>query len=132
MDLVLDTSAAIAVLLNEPSKPALIKRTKGAELLAPISLPIEIGNAFSAMFKRGRLSLKQAEHAFVAYRQIPVQLVDVDVEASLALASELGIYAYDAYMLESAQRYRAALLTMDVGLRAAAVRIGVKTLEVSE
>lgn len=132
MDIVLDTSAAIAVLLNEPSKPALIKRTEDAELLAPISLPIEIGNAFSAMFKRGRLTPEQAELAFTAYRQIPVQLVDVDMEASLDLASSLNIYAYDAYMLECAQRYRASLLTLDAGLRAAAERIDVMTLEVSQ
>lgn len=132
MDIVLDTSAAIAVLLNERSKSALIKRTEDAELLAPISLPIEIGNAFSAMFERGRLTLEQAERAFAVYRQIPVQLVDVDMEASLDLASDLSIYAYDAYMLDCAQRYRASLLTLDAGLRAAAIRVGVKTLEVSE
>lgn len=131
MDIVLDTSAAIAVLLNEPSKPALIKRTEDAELLAPVSLPIEIGNAFSAMFKRNRLTLEQAERAFSMYRQIPVQLVDVDMDASLDLANELNIYAYDAYMLECAQRYRASLLTLDAGLRAAAERVDVKTLEVS-
>ena len=132
MDVVLDTSAAIAVLLNEPSKPALIKRTDDAELMAPISLPIEIGNAFSAMFRRGRLTLEQAERAFAAYRKIPVQLVGVNMEASLNLASELGIYAYDAYMLECAQRYRASLMTLDAALRAAAERIDVRILEVSE
>ena len=54
------------------------------------------------------------------------------MEASLDLASDLNIYAYDAYMLECAQRYRAALLTLDAGLRSAAERIDVKTLEVSE
>ena len=132
MDVVLDTSAVIAVLLNEPSRSVLIKRTEDAELLAPISLPIEIGNAFSAMFKRERLTVEQADRAFAAYRQIPVKLVDVDMEASLVLASELTIYAYDAYMLECAQRYRASLLTLDAGLRTAAERVDVKTLEVSE
>lgn len=132
MDIVLDTSAAIAVRLNEPSKWALIKRTEDAELLAPVSLPIEIGNAFSAMFRRRRLTTDQAERAFAAYRYIPVQLVDVDMEASLDLASELNIYAYDAYMLECAQRHRAPLLTLDARLRAAAERVDITTLEVSE
>ena len=126
MDVVLDTSAAIAVLLNEPSKPTLIKRTDDAELMAPISLPIEIGNAFSAMFRRDRLTLEKAERAFAAYRRIPVQLVDINMEASLILANELGIYAYDAYMLECAQRYRASLLTLDAALRAAAERIDIR------
>jgi predicted nucleic acid-binding protein len=90
MDVVLDTSAAVAVVLNERSKGALVARTEEAELIAPTSLPIEIGNAFSAMFKRGRLSLEQALRAFAHYRRIPVQLVDIDMDASLGLADALA------------------------------------------
>jgi predicted nucleic acid-binding protein len=132
MDVVLDTSAAVAVVLNERSKGALVARTEEAELIAPTSLPIEIGNAFSAMFKRGRLSLEQALRAFAHYRRIPVQLVDIDMDASLGLADALGIYAYDAYMLDCAQRHRAVLLTLDAGLRLAASRADVRVLEVIE
>ena len=130
MDVILDTSVAIAVVLNEPRKQALIKRTDEAELLAPMSLPIEIGNAFSAMFKRGRISLDQANQAFAAFRRIPVRLADIDMKASLDLSHSLGIYAYDAYMLECAQRHRAAILTLDPGLKAAAERVEVRVLEV--
>ncbi len=132
MDVVLDTSAAVAVILNEPRKKVLVQRTEDAELLAPMSLPIEIGNAFSALFKRGRLSLEQANRAFAMYRRIPVQLVDIDMETSLDLANALGIYAYDAYMLDCAQRHRAALLTLDAGLKSAAARADVRVLEVIE
>ena len=122
---------AVAVILNEPSRKVLVERTEDADLLAPISLPIEVGNAFSAMFKRGRLSLEQANLAFAMYRRIPVQLVDIDMETSLELASSLDIYAYDAYMLDCAQRHRAALLTLDAGLRAAAETADVRVLEVT-
>jgi predicted nucleic acid-binding protein len=55
--LVVDTSTVIAVIANEPEKPLLIAKTQGYELLAPHSLGWEVGNAFSAMIKRGRITL---------------------------------------------------------------------------
>ena len=61
MNLVVDTSVIIAVIANEPEKPALVARTQGTELFAPRSLHWEIGNAFSAMLKRQRITLEQAQ-----------------------------------------------------------------------
>jgi predicted nucleic acid-binding protein len=49
MEFVVDTSVIIAVIVNEPSKPALIRATQGVDLLAPSSVHWEIANAFSAM-----------------------------------------------------------------------------------
>jgi len=49
MELVVDTSAIIAVLVREPLRAALIDVTAGADLLAPPSVHWEVGNAFSAM-----------------------------------------------------------------------------------
>ena len=43
MSCVIDTSAIIAVLLSEPERAALIRATKGAELVAPASVHWEIG-----------------------------------------------------------------------------------------
>src|SRR5437763_8514880 len=54
MDIVADTSAIIAVIANEPEKSALVAHTQGADLFAPLSIPWEVGNAFSAMLKRQR------------------------------------------------------------------------------
>lgn len=132
MDYVLDTSAVLAVVLNEPAKQVLVRRTAAAAFVAPISLPIEVGNAFSAMFKRGRLALDQAVQAFESFRHIPVRLAEIDYDASLQIAQSLGIYAYDAYMLECAQRHRVSLLTLDEGLRTAAERIGVEVVGVMQ
>ncbi len=84
------------------------------------------------MFKRGRLSLDQAEVALEAFQRIPIQLVEIDLEASLALAYDLDIYAYDAYMLDCAKRHRSPLLTLDEGLRNAATKAEIKVLEVEE
>lgn len=42
-------SVIIAVIANEASKRKLIEITKDTELVAPVSLHFEIGNALSAM-----------------------------------------------------------------------------------
>ena len=46
-EVVIDTSALIAVLTAEPARERLIARTQGAELLAPGSVHWETGNALS-------------------------------------------------------------------------------------
>lgn len=61
-----------------------------------MSLSIEIGNVFSATFKRGRLLSKEAQRAIAQYRRIPVQFVEIDMDASLGLADAFGIFASDA------------------------------------
>jgi predicted nucleic acid-binding protein len=127
---VLDASAVIAVITNEVHRPALIQLTEGAELLSPWSLPIEIGNAFSAMFKRKRISLDQAKAAVKAYQQIPIRLLDIDLMRSLEISHDLGIYAYDAYLIDCGLQNRAPLLTVDKGLQDAARRAGVEVPEV--
>jgi predicted nucleic acid-binding protein len=50
MDIVIDTSALIAVIVAEPERDKIIELTTGNTLIGPGSIPWEIGNAFSAMF----------------------------------------------------------------------------------
>ena len=127
---VVDTSAVIAVLLNEPEKDRLVELTVGADLVAPQSFHWEVGNAFSAMFKRGRLGVKEAVKAMQEYRKIPIQLVDVDIVAALRLAEKKKLYAYDAYFVLCAETCKAPLLTLDGPLANAAVESEVTVLEV--
>ena len=42
----------------------------------------------------------------------------------------LNIYAYDAYILDCAIRYKASLLTLDKKLQSAAQKIKIATMEV--
>ena len=132
MDIIIDTSAIIAVIANEPEKSALVAATEGAELLAPASVHWEIGNAFSAMLKRQRISLEQAQKALAVYQKIPIRFLDVDLEQALSLSSEHGIYAYDAYLIACAQAQRAPLLALDRGLIHAAKQAGVSVVEVQK
>ncbi len=130
MDLVVDTSVIIAVITNEKHKKKLIRVSKGADLIAPQSLHWEVGNAFSAMFKRRRISLEKAQEALLSYNQIPIRFLDVSLDRALELASSLELYAYDAYFIECARKYKAPLLTLDTGLLEAAKRSGIQPLEV--
>jgi predicted nucleic acid-binding protein len=132
VELVVDTWVIIAVIANEPEKPALVEQTTGATLLAPASVHWEIGNAFSAMLKRKRIALEQANAAVQVFHTIPIRWLDVDLEDALALAAQLDIYAYDAYIIAAAQKQKCPILALDGGLIHAAKVAGVPVLEVSE
>ena len=73
MEVVVDTSAIIAVLLGESHRDRIIRQTEGADLIAPETLHWEIGNAFSAMFKQGRFDVEGAIEALKRYDAIPIQ-----------------------------------------------------------
>ncbi len=131
MRIVVDTSILVAVIANQPTKRDLIQATRGAALLAPASVHWEVGNAFAAMLKRKRVKLIQVRRALEAYADIPIRFVDVSLPASMELADELGIYAYDAYVLACAQEQRAPLLTLDRGLLRAGTKLDIEIMEFS-
>lgn len=132
MEVVVDASVLIAVITNEEEKEKLVEITSETELIAPLSVHWEIGNAFSALLKRRRLTLEEALQAIEIYLQIPVRFVEVELTESLELADELGLYAYDAYLLRCAAKYRLPLLTLDHQLIQAAKEKKLQVLEVAE
>ena len=130
MKYVVDASTIIAVIANEPEKEKLIEITKGADLLTPASIHWEIGNAFSAMIKRGRVSLEKAQQAIEIYKQIPIRFTEVELEDTLEIVAEQGIYAYDAYLIRCAIKYKSALITLDHKLAQVAQEMNVAVVEV--
>lgn len=131
MYLVADTSIIIAVIANEPQKPLIVQKTQSVELIAPFSLKWEIGNAFSAMVKRGRITLAQAKTAIDIYSKLPILKVEVDLKKALEIVDQQKVYAYDAYMIVCAMSYNCPLLTLDSGLLYAAKAAGVTVEEIS-
>lgn len=131
MELVIDTSALLAVLLGEPERAALITLTQSATLLTPGSVPWEVGNGLIAGFRRKRLSARQVRDAWTSFERIPLRLVDVAVPTALGLAEQLGVYAYDAYIMEAARARRVPLLALDGRLRTAAAKLGLEVWEVT-
>lgn len=130
MPITVDTSAVLAVLLNEPERPAVLTATRRATLEAAESLPWEIGNALVALRRRRVASTTAIRQAWTDFSAIPIRYIATDVDAALQLAVAHGLYAYDAYVIEAARSSGNPLLSLDRRQVAAARDAGVEVLEV--
>ncbi len=65
--MVIDTSAIIAVMANEPEKQAILEYVADSIPIVPRSVHWEIGNALSRMFKRGRITIAESKVALSEY-----------------------------------------------------------------
>jgi predicted nucleic acid-binding protein len=130
MDIVIDTSALLAVIVAEPERDRIVELTSGHTLIGPGSIPWEVGNAFSAMLKQRRIRIEEAHRGLAILNRIPLRYVSVDLAHALSLAAQTHTYAYDAYFLDCAARHSAPLLTLDGPLRRAAAKVGVSLMEV--
>jgi len=83
MDVAIDTSALIAVIVGEPERNRIVEFTTGNRLIGPGSIPWEIGNAFSAMFKQNRLTLDEAQKGLVIFESIPLRYIKPDFANAL-------------------------------------------------
>jgi len=117
MDILLDASAIMAVILNEPNKDTVINQTKNAMLVSPEVISFEIGNALISLFKRHKLTEEKLLEAYKNYATIPIRNIKVDIEKALKIACKYKIYAYDAYYLEIAYRLKIPLITFDATMK---------------
>ena len=129
VEIVIDTSAILAVVGEQPEKAGLVRLTRGAILVAPASVHWEVGNALSAMFKRRAIGIKEAFQLLDAYAEIPIRMAEVGLKQAVELSGRLNVYAYDAYVLACAINQRAPLLTLDGGLRERARELKLDVLE---
>ena len=129
MKIVADTNTFLAVALCEPEKEALTLAVAGHHLVAPEVLPFEIGNALTAMVKKKALEPKYCRDAWDAVASIPVELCQTDMAAALDIAISFNTYAYDAYFLECALRFRAPLLTLDRRMKRIASDLRIEIVE---
>ena len=129
MKIIADTSTFIAVALNEPEKGKIIELTEDHDLIAPDVLPLELGNALTAMMKKKALKKEEVVSAWEIVQQIPVDLRHTNIRSALSIAIRFNLYAYDAYFLECAQNLRSPLLTLDLGMQRVAREIGISILE---
>jgi predicted nucleic acid-binding protein len=130
VEIVIDTSALLAVIALEPERAELIRLSQGATLIAPSSIHWEIGNALSAMFKRKAIELDDALKILDAYAAIPIRLVDPPLQQAARLSQELNICAYDAYVIACAINQRAPILSLDHVLKERARSLKLAILEV--
>jgi predicted nucleic acid-binding protein len=130
MEIIIDTSAILAVVALGPERSELIRLTRGATLVAPSSVHWEIGNAISAMFKRGAIELNDALRMVDAYAGIPIRLMEMALRQAVELSRQLNIYAYDAYVIGCAVNQRAPILTLDSVLKERARSLSLEVIEV--
>lgn len=130
IQIVVDASVILAVLLNETTKKAITKNTQGAEIVSPSSLPWGVGNALSSNVRKKRISPEQAIQAAREYQKIDVRLIDIDLEQAIQISNRYRIYAYDAYVLECATRLRSPLLCLDSAMSLLAKEMRIELIEV--
>jgi predicted nucleic acid-binding protein len=128
-NIVIDTSAILAVLLNEPEKEAVVEETIGSVLCAPASLRWEVGNAATAGVKRRRLTPERARQLMADFESVTIREIAIDIKGAVDLGLKLGIYAYDAYILEAARTSEFPLLALDGPIRRNAKKLGLSLLE---
>jgi len=129
MEIVADTNTFLAVALDEPERATIVELATGHDLVAPAVLPFDIGNALTALMKKGVLQAKEVGMVWDAVQAIPVDLRAVDIKEALGIAVRFGMYAYDAYFLECALGLRLPLLTLDKAMKSAARELAIKVVE---
>jgi predicted nucleic acid-binding protein len=128
-NIVIDTSAMLAVLLDEPEKQAVVEATMGSVVCAPGSLRWEVGNAATAGVKRRRLTPERARQLMTDFEAVTIRELATDIKGAVDLGLELGIYAYDAYILEAARSSGFPLLALDGPIRRNAKKLGLTLVE---
>ncbi|GHV86773.1 twitching motility protein PilT [Spirochaetia bacterium] len=118
MDVLLDASAIMAVILNEPNRNIVVNLTKDATLLSPEMISFEIGNALISLFKRHKLNEMEVLKAYEDFTKIPIRTLKPDMGKALKISCKYNIYAYDAYYLETAYRLKLPLITFDGNMTA--------------
>jgi predicted nucleic acid-binding protein len=132
MEVLLDASAIMAIILNEPNRKIIITLTKGSILLSPAMISYEIGNALISLYKRHKLTETEVIDAYNGFNKIPLRTVDVVMEKSLKISCKYNIYAYDAYYLEVAKRLKLPLITFDVLMKNVAQDMNIDVLTETE
>jgi predicted nucleic acid-binding protein len=130
MEIMVDASILICIILNEPEKKKIISLTEGVDLVSPEMISFEVGNAFSRMYKRHRLNEDQITKSYKLFESLPLRLVKVDMIKALKLSCKYNIYAYDAYYLETAYRLKIPLLTLDGPMKSNGINMNIDVLEV--
>jgi len=75
----------------------IIEFTTGNTLIGPGSIPWEIGNAFSAMFKQDRLTFDEAQKGLLIFEGIPFRYVEPDFFNVLKLSKKIKTRDYRHY-----------------------------------
>ena len=129
MEILLDASAIMAVIADEPESEIVIHYTKDAIIVSTNMVSFEIANGLTKMMKKKIIDAKEKMiHLIECFEKIPIKTVEVNLKKSLEIAWEYKIYAYDAFYLEISKRLNLPLLTFDGGMRRIGKELGINVL----
>ncbi|MCC5610717.1 type II toxin-antitoxin system VapC family toxin [Nostoc sp. CHAB 5834] len=132
MQFVLDCSVAISWCLvdeNDDYANAILAMMPDSEAFVPGIWSLEIANTLVVAERRNRITQEQSEQAIALLQSLLIQVDLVTdakaLDATLKLARQQGLAAYDAAYLELALRLQLPLATLDTRLAEATTRCGV-------
>lgn len=128
---VLDTSVVIALLASDEERDVILNAIEHDTFLCSESVTAEFGNAISAMFKRDRISLEQGIEMLEGFFELDIEQIPLNLKRAIELSHSFNIYAYDAYVLECAERLNIPLVTLDERMKDIAEHAGISVIEVS-
>jgi predicted nucleic acid-binding protein len=130
MKLALDTSVVIALLASDEERESILEKIAGHDFICSESITPELGNAVSAMFKRGRITLKQGLAMVDGFLQLDIHQVSFNLQRALEISHSYHLYAYDAYVLECAERLNIGVITLDSRMNDVARQLEIPVIEV--
>lgn len=124
---VVDASALAAAYFGEPEGAEVAEHLDTVTLHAPALLYFEMANVCAIKIRRApdQRSLFMAGHA--AFEHLPIRIISVQHPATIDLADQAGLSAYDASYLWLAKNLGVGLVTLDDRLAKAARAVGVTT-----
>jgi predicted nucleic acid-binding protein len=128
MEIIVDASAIMAVIVKEPERDLVIQLTKETIIISSNMVNYEIANGLTKMIKKKIIEKERMTNAFEYFERIPIKTIEVDIKKVLEIAWEYKIYAYDACYLETAIRLNLPLLTFDGNMTRVGKELGISIL----
>jgi predicted nucleic acid-binding protein len=129
MEILLDASAIMTVIADEPESQIVIDCTQDATIVSPNIISCEIANALTRMMRKNVIISEEQMISLVKnFKRIPIEIVNIDIEKALKIAWHYKIYAYDAFYLESAKRLQLPIVTFDEGMKKIGRELGIKII----
>jgi predicted nucleic acid-binding protein len=106
------------------------RRSNGRlELAYRIVVSSHLGERHPELEVCARLTPERARQLVTDLEQVTIRELAIDLQRAVDLGLELGIYAYDAYILEAARSSGFPLLALDGPIRRNAKKLGLSLVE---
>jgi len=104
MEMVIDTSAIIAVIADEPESCMILEYSQNAILVSPNVISFEIANSLSRMLKKKLIKDQSKIFELIkSFQKIPIKVFENHLQNVMEIVWNYKIYAYDAFYLDTAK-----------------------------